>query len=236
MCTVTFIPFQGIRFLTSNRDESPSRQSHGLVSTHQPDYYNIYFPLDPDSGGSWIALSESGRAVCLLNGGFESFVPNPPYRMSRGQVVLNVVRSNDAKKYIEQYDFEGIAPFTFLIDELDSLTELVWDGNKKHIREVPDDKPQIWSSATLYPPEVRAWRKSLFEKWISERNSFDSDSIIHFHQMANGDPENDFIMNRNDMIKTLSITNISQREDSARLVHVQLDQHRREEMLIHYAK
>ncbi|HZV70976.1 MAG TPA: NRDE family protein [Saprospiraceae bacterium] len=233
MCTVTYIPFQGIRFLTSNRDESPSRQSQGLISTHQPDQHSIYFPLDKDSGGSWIALSETGRAVCLLNGGYESFIPNPPYRMSRGQVVMDAVKAEDAFVYVETYDFTGIAPFTLLINEKDAFAELVWDGDEKHIRSLPTDKPQIWSSTTLYPPDVRAWRKSLFEKWISEKEFFESESIIQFHKMANGDQEYGFVMNRNEVVRTLSITNIAVDDIKGSMVHVRLDKDMREEIQIH---
>ncbi len=211
------------------------RQSHGLISSHHHDQPNIYYPLDPDSRGSWIALSETGRAVCLLNGGFASFIPNPPYRMSRGQVVMDAVKAEDANQYVDTYDFQGIAPFTLLIDGKTFLTELVWDGDQKHIRALPIDLPHIWSSATLYPPDVRAWRKALFEKWLTEVIVFDCDSIIAFHTMANGDAENGFIMNRNEIVKTLSITNISNREHEATIVHVQLDKERREEVLIHYA-
>lgn len=234
MCTVTYIPFQGVHFLTSNRDESPKRQSHGLISSHYHDQPAVYYPLDPDSGGSWIALSETGRAVCLLNGGYESFIPNPPYRMSRGQVVMDAVKAKDANQYIETYDFQGIAPFTLLIDGKSFLTEVVWDGDEKHIRSLPIDLPQIWSSATLYPPDVRAWRKDLFEKWLTEVIVFDSDSIIEFHRMANGDAENGFIMNRNEIVKTLSITNIANRAHSGTIVHLRLDKDQREEVGINY--
>jgi hypothetical protein len=234
MCTVTFIPSQGVHFITSNRDESPLRQSQGLISKHQPEHNTIYFPLDPDSGGSWIALSGSGRTVCLLNGAYESFIPNPPYRMSRGQVVIDAVNAEDVNQYVNHFDFEGIAPFTLLIDDRNQFTELVWDGNEKHIRPLAVNEPQIWSSATLYPPEVRAWRKSLFQKWLNETKSFDRESIIGFHQIANGDPDNDFIMNRNEIVKTLSITNIVLRDDAASMVHLQLDKDLREEILIHY--
>ncbi len=210
------------------------RQSHGLISSHQPGHKSIYYPLDPDSGGSWIALADTGRVVCLLNGGFESFISNPPYRMSRGQVVLDAVNAEDSNLYVENFDFDGIAPFTLLIYEKEYFIELIWDGQEKHISPLPVDQPQIWSSATLYPPHVRAWRKSLFEKWLNETNSYDRESIIRFHQLTNGDPDNDFIMNRNDAVKTLSITNIILREDSGSIVHLQLDKDTREEILIHY--
>jgi len=234
MCTVTFIPQPGVCFITSNRDESPMRPSHGLISKHQPEHNAIYYPLDQDSGGSWIALADTGRAVCLLNGGYSPFIPNPPYRMSRGQVVIDAVKTDDANGYVENYDFDGIAPFTLLIYEKDHFTQLVWDGQEKHLSQLLVDQPQIWSSATLYPPHVRTWRKSLFEKWLSETNSYDRESIIHFHQMTNGDPDNDFIMNRNDTVKTLSITNIILRENSGSIVHLELDKDTREEILIHY--
>jgi hypothetical protein len=234
MCTVTFIPLPGVRFITSNRDESPARQSHGLVSVHQPDHKTIYYPLDEDSGGSWIVLEDMGRAVCLLNGAKESFIPNPPYRMSRGQVVIDAANAKDSKYYLENTSFEGIAPFTLLIYEHDQLTELLWNGTTKEINSLPVNQPMIWSSATLYPPDVRARRKSLFQKWLNETSNFDIESIINFHQMTNGDPTNDFVMNRNDVVKTLSITNITLRENSGSIVHLELDREMREEILVHY--
>ena len=145
---------------------------------------------------------------------------------------MDAVNAEDARLYLENYDFDGVAPFTLLVYESDRFTELVWDGSKKHIRPLSIDQPQIWSSATLYPPHVRAWRKSLFEKWLDENTFYDRESIIAFHQMANGDPENDFIMNRNELVKTLSITSIMIKENSGSLVHLQLDKNTREEILI----
>jgi hypothetical protein len=86
MCTVTYIPLPGVRLITSNRDESPARQSHGLFPSISRNKKRFTIRLMKNSGGSWIALEDQGRAVCLLNGAKESFIPNPPYRMSRGQV------------------------------------------------------------------------------------------------------------------------------------------------------
>jgi hypothetical protein len=172
--------------------------------------------------------------VCLLNGARESFIPNPSYRMSRGQVVIDAVNTTDSKNYIETTSFDGIAPFTLLVYEHDQLTELLWDGMTKEINSLPVDQPMIWSSATLYPPEVRAWRKTLFQKWLSETSNYDIESIIHFHQMTNGDPTNDFVMNRNDVVKTLSITNITLRENSGSIVHLELDREMREEILVQF--
>ena len=236
MCTVTFIPFKNSIFITSNRDESPDRQAIGLKSFHSRETNTIHFPLDEASGGSWIALSDEGRAVCLLNGGFESFIPNPPYRISRGQVVLEAAKAVDVDQFISNYELEGIAPFTLVVFENQNLVQLVWDGQLKHILSLPSDQPHIWSSATLYPLKVREWRKSLFEKWISEKETYDRESIIAFHLMANGDPDNGFVMNRKEIVKTLSVTSIVLKENSGSILHLDLEKSTREEIMMHYGE
>jgi hypothetical protein len=234
MCTVTFLP-QGDRlFITSNRDESPGRQATGLVSTHTPDWNAVHFPLDEFSGGSWIALADSGRSVCLLNGGFIPFTPEPPYRMSRGLVVLQAAAAEDTNQFLIKSDFSGIAPFTLLIYEQHMLLQLIWDGDEKSIAYLPFDEPRIWSSVTLYPPKVREWRKGLFEKWLSENPTPDRESIVAFHRMANGDPDNGFVMNRSDIVRTLSVTSIELKEGTGSMLHLSLDEDKREEIMIHY--
>jgi hypothetical protein len=234
MCTVTFIPRKDTCFITSNRDETPDRQARGLTSLHSREWNAIHFPLDPSSGGSWIALADSGRTVCLLNGGFEPFIPAPPYRQSRGQVVIDAVSANHIDQFLADYEYTGIAPFTLLTFEQDTFFQLVWDGRHPVITRLSTDIPQIWSSVTLYPAEVRAWRKSLFEEWLGQHDTFDREAIIRFHQQANGDQENDFVMNRQDKVRTLSITSVQLNQDRGSILHVDLDHQTREEILIHY--
>ena len=236
MCTVTFIPFNDSFFITSNRDESPDRQAVGIKSFHSRESNTIHFPLDEASGGSWIALSDEGRAVCLLNGGFESFIPNPPYRLSRGQVVIAAAKADEIDQFITKFELKDIAPFTLVVFENQSLVQLVWDGQQKHIQSIASDQPHIWSSATLYPLQVREWRKSLFEKWINETEVYNRESIIAFHQMANGDPDNGFIMNRNEIVKTLSVTSIVLKKNSGSILHLDLERADREEIMVHYGE
>jgi uncharacterized protein with NRDE domain len=234
MCTVTFLAKNQHVYITSNRDEHPSRRAQGLTSIDDKGQHKVYFPLDETSGGSWISLADSGRAVCLLNGAFESFVQDPPYRISRGEIVIAAATADHMNEFIENVNLYRVAPFTLVMYEADSLQQLVWDGTKKHMESLSVDTPHIWSSATLYPAHVRAWRKSLFEKWLSDHPDFDRESIIAFHQMANGDPDNGFVMNREEIVKTLSITSIQLKPDAAAMLHLALDEPSREEILIRY--
>lgn len=194
----------------------------------------MHYPLDEESGGSWIALSDTGKSVCLLNGAFEPFVHNPPYRQSRGQVVMDAVLKTNNENFLQEYLFDGIAPFTLLIFEKDEFVQLVWDGNEKHITSLSSQHPQIWSSVTLYPPHVRESRKKLFEQWLTEHNEYNREMIVEFHQLAPGDKHNDFVMNRNDMVRTLSITSIELNQNTASMLHLDLDRQVREEILVKY--
>jgi hypothetical protein len=233
MCTVTFIPFRDSFFITSNRDESPGRKAKELTSLHLTGDTIIHFPLDEESGGSWIAMSDKGRAVCLLNGAFEPFIPQSSYRISRGKVVVHAALDQDVTTFINDYDLSGIAPFTLLIFEKENFVELIWDGDQRHIKEL-SSKPEIWSSVTLYPIEVREKRRQLFNTWLQNNDTFDRELIMQFHQFTTDDPLNDFIMNRNNIVKTLSITSIELKKDKASLLHLDLDREMRQEVLVTY--
>ena len=100
MCTVTFIPLKNNRFvLTSNRDESPQR-SPETISSLRKEGQEIIFPKDKGAGGSWIAASSQDRLVCLLNGAFDCHQRTPPYRKSRGQMVLDFFGAFCTERYI----------------------------------------------------------------------------------------------------------------------------------------
>ena len=162
------------------------------------------------------------------------FIPDASYRMSRGQVVIDAASAQGVIPFVENYNFEGVAPFTLLVYEKNIFVQTVWDGFKRHISDLSTDQPQLWSSVTLYPPEVRAWRNEIFKTWISERQAYDRESIMAFHCLKKGDAVNDFIMNRNEVVKTLSVTSIELHKHKGSLLHLDLEHNTREEVLIRY--
>lgn len=216
MCTVTFLPKgQQSYILTSNRDETPQR-----AALHPAGYAvyqkELFFPKEPLAGGTWIVTDKKRFTLCLLNGGFVLHKRNPPYRISRGQMVLDFFKYDSVSDYLDQYDFEGIEPFTLvLVDASDKLhlTELVWDGEKAHIQTLNTAKAHIWSSATLYPKEIASQRRKWFQEWLEEHSDFQQADIIDFHKYGGrGDLWNNFIMKRGDNLQTVSITSIEKKE------------------------
>lgn len=67
MCTVTLIRSdRGVR-VVCNRDE---RRSRGLALPpieHEHDARRVLYPVDPESGGTWIGVNDAGVVACLLN-------------------------------------------------------------------------------------------------------------------------------------------------------------------------
>jgi len=210
MCTVTLIPTGTNDFvLTSNRDEAPNRNTLG------PDFYSfkdvkLLFPKDEVAGGSWIGISEKQRVLCVLNGGFEMHKRKESYRLSRGVVMKDLLVADNLEKAIEDYNLEGVEPFTLVIVEWSNVIEfmeLVWDGTMKHLKNLPVE-PIIWSSSSLYNDEMKQERLQWFDDFKKEQE-LSSNSIMEFHKTAGqGNEDYGVIMDRF-FVKTTSITQIA---------------------------
>lgn len=185
MCTVTYISKKNGYILTSNRDEIASRGRTEFPVQANINGSNVYFPQDPKAGGTWIATSNSGKMVCLLNGAFVRHHHQPPYRLSRGKMVLDIFNFSNFQHFISEYDLDNIEPFTLILVEQHlndiSLQELRWDGEKKYNSLLNPEENHIWSSAPLYTPEVRKNREQLFANWIKQNGKSDQ-SLLDFHK------------------------------------------------------
>ena len=208
MCTVTYLPLGNNEFcLTSNRDESIGRQPLDLF--YDEDNMLLY-PKEPKHGGTWISASKDNRLVCLLNGAFQKHKHEPPYRKSRGLVVLEYFDYGSTTQFILNYYFDGIEPFTMVIFDDGKLYDFRWDGLEKHLKELDAKLPHIWSSSTLYSDEVKEMRISWFQDWLNSKTPKNAAEILHFHKTAGAnDKENGLIMSRqNNLVCTVSITQV----------------------------
>lgn len=208
MCVLTFIPLENNGFiLTSNRDEAVAREAALPPKKYKINGQNIFFPKDPQGGGTWIA-SCGFFTLCLLNGGLIKHIPNPPYRKSRGKVILDFYDFKDVNLFIENYNFDNIEPFTLIIIENSNyliINELRWTGKELLHKKIDAHFPQIWSSVTLYSPEIIKERENWFKDFLRELPN--SKQILEFHHTAgNGDKKNAIKMNREDKLKTISIS------------------------------
>ncbi|MGB5820804.1 MAG: NRDE family protein [Saonia sp.] len=226
MCTVSFLSSHDQFFITSNRDERTSRSASFEPVEETINNGKIIYPKDPKAGGTWFAINDNGQVCVLLNGAFEKHIPNKSYSRSRGLVLLDIIRASSPSFQLETIDLNTIEPFTLIVYENRRLLEFRWDGDQKYTKELDINKQYIWSSATLYSKEVMSIREALFAEFLTQNNTIIASDIVDFHSNNHNDYENGFVINREDSLKTLSITQAIIAKDEIGLNHMDLLQNK----------
>jgi uncharacterized protein with NRDE domain len=184
MCTVTFIPTENGVILTSNRDEKIMRSFALPPEKYFSKDCTLVYPKDTMANGTWICLNENGNAAVLLNGAFYRHHSIPPYRKSRGLILLDIIDSNNPLSYFDEIDLSGIEPFTIVLYANSLLHELRWDGVEKYINMKDVSLRHIWCSATLYDENVIQLRNSWFKLWNAKNVVPTMDTILNFHKFT----------------------------------------------------
>lgn len=207
MCTVSFINNNGSVIITSNRDEKVIRPGAIAPANYRQNGKNILYPKDSKAGGTWFAIDENGTVLVLLNGGKTKHEPQLFYRKSRGLIALDIICDKTPRTHWNHINLEDIEPFTVVLYQNGELYELIWDGLVKTATTLDATKNHIWSSVTLYPEEIRKKRADWFFDFLKNRREVAPFEILNFHQNTEkGDSENGLIINRENTLKTLSIT------------------------------
>lgn len=206
MCTVSFVHSNGKIIITSNRDEQlvrPAIEPRNYFVNQK----NLFFPKDPKAGGTWYVIDENANVLVLLNGAEEKHQWNPPYRRSRGLIVLDLFSSESAISAWENIDLENIEPFTIVLFQDQQLYQLRWDGHNKAAQNLNAEENHIWSSSTLYAKDIREQRGQWFSTFLDLKPAVSAEDMFRFHRYTEPDnTQHGLIINRNDQLKTLSIT------------------------------
>jgi uncharacterized protein with NRDE domain len=208
MCTVSFVRTNGKTIITSNRDEQVVRLAI------EPKEYTVnnkqlFFPKDPKAGGTWFVADKSGTVLVLLNGADEKHIQKSTYKKSRGIIVLDMISSDSPIDFWSEINLENIEPFTLVLFQNEKLYQLRWNEIEKSKIELDISKYHIWSSSTLYPKEIREKRAQWFYDFLDSKPTFSEAILFDFHRNTeNENTQNGLVINRNDKLKTLSITQV----------------------------
>ena len=207
MCTLTFVAVENKFIITHNRDEQTLRPCAIEPKKYLINNKNILFPKDSKAGGTWFTVSERGAVLVLLNGAIEKHEHKSNYRKSRGLIVLDLITATSVNNAWCSIDLENIEPFTTILFEDFKLYHLQWNGVEKCTTPLNINEPYIWSSSTLYPKEIRNQRQQWFTNFLKNNADLHENKLLAFHQNTqNADSDNGLVINRNNHIKTLSIT------------------------------
>lgn len=224
MCTVSFVRAHDQVIITSNRDEQSIRPAL-VPQTYMVNQKKLCFPKDPKAGGTWFAIDENANVLVLLNGAAEKHQWNPPYRRSRGLIALDLLGSDSAIATWNTINLDQIEPHTMVLYQDQKLYQLRWNGTEKETTELDADQNYIWSSSPLYSREIRQARAQWFAQFLDTKPEVSAEEMFQFHRYTeNHDAQNGLIINRNNALQTLSITQAVVAQNKIALHHHDLQQ------------
>jgi hypothetical protein len=223
MCTVSIVPVGDKIIITSNRDEKTTRKNAVFPGLSVYNGYKLLYPKDGDAGGTWIVMKANGDAAVLLNGAFICHAAEPPYRMSRGIILLDIVASERPSFTFTKINLLDIEPFTLVLLENNSLFEFRWDGTEKYCRQLTVNQPHIWSSATLYDGFAIRKREQWFATFLNNHPVPTQLDILNFHRFTgDSDQHNDLLLSNGGLHTTVSITSILLTKDKGNMMYIDL--------------
>lgn len=222
MCTVTYIPTTNGCIITSNRDEKMAREYAIAPKSYVINGRKLIFPKDQKAGGTWIAHTDN-KVVVLLNGAQEKHISKPSYRKSRGLIVVEITSANNSLELWNSIDLTDIEPFTIVLFEENKLYQLQWNNINKSNTELDIKENHIWSSSTLYTKEMKEKRAKWFTNFMLNNRNPSPKDILSFHRFTESE-NNEFGLqiNRNNLLKTISITQCVVSNDKTTIFYLDL--------------
>jgi hypothetical protein len=211
MCTLTYFLKDDGYELFFNRDEQRSR-----LLAEPPKLNNengAIYPIDPVGGGTWIAVSNNGSSLALLNN-YQAPFNNYHKIISRGQLILSLLQIEDnAVKQLQMMDLRVYQPFQLCIFPADlsinnqTIYCVTWNGNELTQVDIDVKSDLPITSSGMNFVEVSQKRKFRFEQLIDKSEPLSAQfKDFHFSTEENG--KHSVNMQREDA-KTVSISHIS---------------------------
>lgn len=171
MCTVSVIsPREGVLRLACNRDELLSRPIALPPHTVRFGAHEAILPIDPQSGGTWIALSDANLVFTILNAK-RGWTPDTKPPRSRGEIIPSLLQCSTVEEAIDQmahFDAKLYGPFHLLVMGLRGGGEVMSDGRRITRRRVPLERlPLMLTSSGLGDELVGRPRREVFDDMIT---------------------------------------------------------------------
>lgn len=172
-----------------NRDERRERKPATEPAILDVGGTRFIAPIDGDFGGTWIAVSEHGVSVCLLNGFSESTAErhdSTDAYISRGMLPLAAIEHRSTPAMIDDLgrrDLHRFRPFLLVVFETGGGGLAAhWSGVSLEIAPARPARQPIVSSS-FYTEQVRASRFAVFDRLVEGDRSSDRRSAHRaFHE------------------------------------------------------
>jgi hypothetical protein len=171
MCTVTVVPAREMIRLACNRDELRSRPAALSARIQQSGLRRAILPVDPTSGGTWVAVSDAGLALTLLNvNSSNGSAATPTAPLSRGKIIPALLHADtplSAAFSALDLDPAQYAPFRLVLVNRREGVEVHSDGMRiRLVWRIGLTRPQLFTSSGLGDHAVEGPRRQLFGEYF----------------------------------------------------------------------
>jgi hypothetical protein len=193
--------------LLFSRDELLTRPAALGPVVHCRHGLGILAPIDPEGGGTWLAVNQSGLALGLVNGG----PPLEPraYR-SRGLLVLDLSTSRtsaDLAHHLRSADLAPFRPFTLLaLDPHNPTLVAHWNGTSLDLHD--GEGEAILCSAPHEHEELEPARAASLRHFMTRAASPTAADLARFHESHAAPPDSRPPCLHGDRSRTVSLSTI----------------------------
>ncbi|HTL30343.1 MAG TPA: NRDE family protein [Tepidisphaeraceae bacterium] len=204
--------------LACNRDEQLTRPTARPPEVFTFDDYFAAMPIDPESGGTWIAVNDAGVMMCLLNRTVGRALARDPSQITRGRIIPSLIHFDsaaEAARAARRLRAELYQPFRLIIIDPSSVFEVISNSDRiKSFEHIHDLRPLMFTSSGLGDALVEGPRRALFGDLFGDgAASAARQDVFHDHRWKDM-PHLSVRMSRVDA-RTVSITTIDLTEDRA---------------------
>ena len=169
MCTVSIVPLADGFRLGCHRDELHARPAALPPRAIRLDRGLATMPIDPQGGGSWIALTDAGLALALLNRMTPAALLLEPHRRTRGEIVTLLAAArglDEAKRVLRAIDPGAYRPFQLVTVAGGEVMTATSDGAGVEVVIRPLRLPRMFTSSSLGDASAQRMRGPLFEALV----------------------------------------------------------------------
>ena len=222
MCTVTVVRDRQTARLACNRDEQRSRPTALLPRVHPFGPRQAVLPVDPASGGTWIAANDAGLALRILNVSSRDAGETIAAPRSRGTIIPELLPCDTLATAVTRglrLDARLFAPFRLVLVDDREVAELRSDGDRVGlVRHAPLDEPLLFTSSGLGDHRVERPRQRLFAELVGRPDDGPAgQDAFHRHHWPDR-PHLSVCMHRADA-RTVSHTAITLGPNAVQLVY-----------------